>query len=111
MITEYDIDEAIAKCMGDKNPTNSTCVQLAAFLTIKEYLFSHPEPYEPSYSSSDGIEIQPSNTVDFDSNSEFFKIANGMELNKVWAIVEELIGTIEVINPRLYAGVIRKLQE
>ena len=33
-----------------------------------------------------------------------------MEYDKVWKIIAELIETLQVINPRLYAGVIKKLK-
>lgn len=34
----------------------------------------------------------------------------GMEYDKVWKIISELMETLQVINPRLYAGVIKKLK-
>ena len=33
-----------------------------------------------------------------------------MEYDKVWKIIAELMETLQVINPRLYAGVIKKLK-
>ena len=33
-----------------------------------------------------------------------------MEYDKVWKIISELMETLQVINPRLYAGVIKKLK-
>ena len=44
-----------------------------------------------------------------DSDTEFFQLANGMEYDRVWKIIAELMETLQVINPRLYAGVIKKL--
>ena len=49
--------------------------------------------------------------VDYNSDTEFFQLANGMEYDKVWKIIAELMETLQVINPRLYAGVIKKLKE
>ena len=34
----------------------------------------------------------------------------GMEYDRVWKIIAELMETLQVINPRLYAGVIKKLK-
>ena len=48
--------------------------------------------------------------VNYNSYTEFFQLANGMEYNKVWKIIAELMETLQVINPRLYAGVIKKLK-
>ena len=49
-------------------------------------------------------------TVNYNSDAEFFQLANGMEYDRVWKIIAELMDTLQVINPRLYAGVIKKLK-
>ena len=49
-------------------------------------------------------------TVNYNSDTEFSQLANGMEYDKVWKIIAELMDTLQVINPRLYAGVIKKLK-
>ena len=49
-------------------------------------------------------------TVNYNSDTEFFQLANGMEYDNVWKIIAELMETLQVINPRLYAGVIKKLK-
>lgn len=110
MITEKDLQEAIAECKGKRNPDSSTCIKLAAFLTIKDYLYpQYEEPY-PQYSYA--AEPEPvETTVNYNSDTEFFQLANGMEYDKVWKIIAELMETLQVINPRLYAGVIKKLKE
>ena len=43
-------------------------------------------------------------------NGKTFLLANGMEYDKIWKIIAELMDTLQVINPRLYAGVIKKLK-
>ena len=51
MITEKDLQEAIAECQGERSPNASTCIKLAAFYTIKEHLYpdqvknTDPEPF------------------------------------------------------------------
>ena len=49
-------------------------------------------------------------TLNYNSDTEFFQLANGMEYDRVWKIIAELMETLQVINPRLYAGVIKKLK-
>lgn len=112
MITEQDLDEAIAKCQGEEQPTNNTCIRMAAFLTIKDHLYPQRSEQNAAYSYSDGTEKPIENTmVNYNSDSEFFQAANGMELDSVFAIVDELMETLQIVNPRLYAGVIRKISE
>ena len=43
MITERDLQEAIAECNGERNPNANTCIKLAAFLTIQKEMFGKPE--------------------------------------------------------------------
>ena len=109
MITERDLDEAIAKCQGESNPTNSTCMKLAAFGGGGGGLYPHYEEPYPQYSYS--AEPEPvETTVNYNSDTEFFQLANGMEYERVWKSMAELMETLQVINPRLYAGVIKKLK-
>lgn len=103
MLTESDLVCKIAEFRSRETLSETDCVKLAAFLTIRDFLYPAQE-----YSFSPG---ENPSAVMFDSESEFFSIANGMELDRVWKVVEELVETLKVINPRLYAGVLRKLQE
>lgn len=108
MITEKDLQEAIAECEGQKNPNSNTCIKLAAFYTIRDNLFpTNSDITEPPvvYSRSSASE----DFYSYNSGSEFSDIIKGMETNKVISIMDELMDTLQVINPRLYNSVIRKL--
>lgn len=102
MITEKDLQEAIAECQGVRNPNANTCLKLAAYYVIKDHLFGK----EPSYSYAAGPEPE---MVEYNSDSEFSKIIKGKDINEVLSIIDELMETLHVINPRLYEGVITKL--
>ena len=58
----------------------------------------------------DIIQTPAETTVNYNSDTGFFQLANGMEYDRVWKIIAELMETLQVINPRLYAGVIKKLK-
>ena len=102
MITEHDLQEAIAECEGDRHPNANTCIKLAAFYTIREHLFP-TEP--PTYSYAAG----PSVGISYDGESEFAQRINGMEPGDVWPVIDELMDTLKVMMPRLYNGVMMKL--
>lgn len=103
MITERDLQEAIAECEGQRNPTSSTCIKLAAFYTIKEHLFPKDKAEEPVfYSRSAG-------PVGWSSDTEFGQIVADSDIDDILPVVDELMSTLQVLNPRLYAGVMRKL--
>ena len=104
MITERDLQEAIAECEGVRNPNASTCIKLAAFYTIKKELFgSGADALTYSYAPP------PAQDTGYVSDTEFGEIVSGMDLADVMGVVDELMTTLAVVNPRLYDGVMRKL--
>lgn len=108
MITEHDLDAAIAECNGKRNPDATTCIKLAAFYTIKSHLYpdgpNGMERTEPMYSyapAPDGIQI--------DSDSEFAERVNGRQPSEVWPLIDEMMATLQVLQPRLYNAVMQRL--
>lgn len=111
MITERDLQEAILECQGKRNPTSADCMKLAAFLTIQREMFggSDNDPVElppASYAAP-----EPTDKVSFDSGSEFSDAIRGMDINDVLDVIDELMSVLQTINPRLYNGVMRKLEQ
>lgn len=108
MITEHDLREAIAECEGIRNPTSSTCVKLAAYYTLLDHLVDEqPVRSIPSYSYAE----PPEHTIVFESGTEFGETINGMNIDRVLDVMDELLSILEAMNPRLYDAVIRKLKE
>ena len=101
MIREDELREAIASCEGEKNPNANTCYKLAAYYTIKDHLFQNKEP-EYSYAASP-------KTIDYESGSEFSEAIYGRAYEEIIPIIDELMDTIQLIHPRLYASVMRRL--
>lgn len=109
MITERDLDEAIAKCQGESNPTNSTCIKLAAFLTLKDYLYPQESYQQYSYSA---LPIEQVETyIETTGDSEFLKAVDGRKADKVWKLVDELVETVKILHPRMYTTFIDKVQD
>ena len=80
MITETDLQEAIAECQGQRNPNASTCIKLAAFYTIRRELFGEEKeagrlPVSPGYSYAMQTESEP--MIENDSDSAFAQAING----------------------------------
>lgn len=113
MITEKDLQEAIAECQGQRNPNANTCIKLAAYYTIQRELYgNHESPVEmPVYSRAEPPAEQPEEYVEYNSGSEFSQVIDGMTARDAWAIMDELMDILQATNPRLYAGVIQKLEE
>ena len=109
MITERDLDEAIAECQGKRNPTATDCIKLSAFLQLKERMF--PEKAEQismptqSYSYSAGNDY-----VQYSSESEFGKLVNSKEIDQILPFLDDLVETVKVVNPRLYNAFMAKIK-
>lgn len=109
MITEKDLQEAIAECKGQRNPTSSTCIKLAAFYILRDHLFPKEEPAAlPAYSYAAPVETIE-RIIDYPGDTEFSRVIDGKKPEDVWPVMDELMSTISVLNPPLYAGVMRKL--
>ena len=111
MITEKDLQEAIAECQGQRNPNSSTCIKLAAFLIIQRELYGNKEnnaiiPEIPKYSYAN----DPSESiVKYESDSEFSKIINGKNEYDVFSVMDELMEMLKLLYPKIYDSVMRKL--
>lgn len=112
MIYEKDLDEAIAVCQGERNPTANTCYKLAAYMILKRELFGKPEQPEerpePAYSFAAG---PPEPIVDYAGDTPFAQAIDGRKAAEIWPIMDELMTTLQIMMPRLYDSVMRKLGE
>ena len=61
----------------------------------------HGTPMQSEGSASD--------TVTVAGNSEFFQAISGRKSAEMWAVMGELMDTLQAINPRLYNSVLRKI--
>lgn len=107
MITEFDLQEAIAECKGTRNPNASTCIKLAAFLIIQRELYGSKEE-APAYSFSPA---PPAVQSSYQSDTEFGKLVSGLNQEDVMPVMDELMTTLQVVQPRIYAAVIRQLSD
>jgi len=107
VITKNDLETAIAECQGKRNPDAKTCIMLAAFYTIRNEMYGDDTKNEhPSYSYAPAPDR---NRIEFDSDSEFARAIYGKDTEEILSVIDELMGTLQIIQPRLYNAVINKL--
>ena len=108
MITQQDLKQAISECQGERNPNANTCIKLAAFLTIQRELFGEEKQAEqfPAYSFAPA---PIRNIIELDSESEFARAVDGRDQEDVLPVIDELMETLQIIQPRLYNAVMMKL--
>lgn len=107
MIKEEELLDAIAECQGQRNPNANTCIKLASYYTILDHIDSQEKKADgPKYSFASGPE-----DVYYSSDTDFGRAVQRLEINGVLEVMDELMTTLSVLNPRLYDGVLRKLDE
>jgi hypothetical protein len=80
---------------------------LAAFYTIKREMFGDAEKIEhPSYSYAPA---PIRNTIEIDSGSAFARAIDGKDQDEIIPVIDELMDTLQIVQPRLYAAVMSKL--
>ena len=110
MITERDLQEAIAECQGQRNPNASTCIKLAAFYTIRREMFGEGKDAGPL----PGYSFLPESTAEpliiNDSDSDFARAIDGRKQEEIWPLMDEMMDTLQAIHPRLYNAVMDRLR-
>lgn len=102
MITENDLQEAITECLGQRNPTASTCIKLAAFYTIREQLFPGTHGY--SFAAPPG-----SDTIRSYGNTPFLQAISGRSPDDIWPIMDEVMTALMAVDRKLYDAAMRRL--
>ena len=97
LVTRKDLEEAIAKCQGQKNPSANTCIKLAAYYTILDHT---PEDNYSSYSYAS----KP-------SNSEFIRMIKKMSLDEVILIMDDMMEELQGVAPKLYYETMERLKD
>ena len=101
MISEQDLNEAIAECQGVRNPDAHTARTLAACYVILDHM------KDKQAEKQSATRIQPQ--MSYDSRSEFMDIIKDRPYEEFMPVIDELLETLKVLNPRLYAATLRKL--
>lgn len=99
MIRLDDLEEAISECQGQRNPNADTCIKLAAYLTIKRELYGAPIQ---SFAAPEEVTLN--------SGTEFAEAVEGLSPSAILPVMDELMTTLQVVNPRLYAAVMRQIE-
>lgn len=104
MITEKELQEAIAECQGVRNPNANTCLKLASYYTILDHVAPNDQKIQAPVIQGYSYDAP----VEYDSESEFMRAVKGISEYDRMALFDELMSTLQLMNPRLYKAVIRK---
>ena len=107
MITKQDLLEAIAECQGTRSPNANTAVKLAAFYTILDHMNESEVQAGARYSFAAPPNLT-GETAQIDTDSEFAQAINGKPQEVVLQVFDELMSTLQVLNPRLYRATLNR---
>ncbi len=82
--------------------------KLANLYTIRNQML-HKEP-EPAYEASYSAAQADTSMVEAYGDSEFVQAIAGRRQADVWEVMDDLMDTLHVANPRVYNGVMRKIR-
>lgn len=103
MFTRKELNDAIDELEASP-PTYQNCEKLATFYTLYDHL------YGPSQILTDIKPIQEI-IIDDHGESEFLRKIEGREASKIWYIMDELMETVKLLQPRLYEATMQKISE
>lgn len=98
MIDFDEIEKEIINMEASRDTSYATMERLAPLYAAMIYkrLCSNPEVYEP----------QP---VSVGCTSEFLLAVSGVDSVKAWNVMDDLMTTLQIVNPRAYNSVLDKL--
>lgn len=82
------------------------CVTLSALYGVRDHINGQPLP-APSYGQAPPPE--PAQALGVYGESEFLRAVSGKDPHNAWNVMDELMETLQAVNPRVYASVMRKM--
>ena len=102
-----EIDWVISELLKQES-SFKTYAHLADLYTVREHLNGEGEKYlntNPSQTGHTNLKF-----AGFADRSEFLQMVSQKDQTAVWSIMDELMETLQAVNPRVYNGVIRKIE-
>lgn len=100
MLTKRELIDAIREC-EDFPASYQNCQRLATFYAIYDHMFP-PERHS---------EIKAETVIEDYGKSDFLLSVGGKNAEKVWNVMDELMSTLQAVNPKLYDGVLKKIYD
>lgn len=107
-LNEREVNAEIA--LRESSELNRSSLQdLANLYVVRDHFFGDPSVYDREYSQTSNPE--PQDKIGIYGGSDFLKSVSGKDSTAIWAIMDELMETLRVVNVRAYDGVLRKIEK
>lgn len=110
MILKQDLLDAIRET--EKKPNDyHKCEKLATYYTLLSHLYPECDKKpQPMMSGGFSFDDSPDRAVVANyGESDFLKAMSGKDEREAWELMDELMQTLAILNPRLRDSVMRKL--
>ena len=99
MLSKRDLERTIEDL--ERNPCSfQDCQKLATFYTLYDHLYGDPVV----------AKVERETVGDF-GDSDFLQSIRGMDAERAWVLMDELMSAVQITNKRLYESVLRKIAE
>lgn len=107
MLDPKEIDLEIARLEYGES-SYPAYAKLADLYTIRNQMKREEAPSLPQYSTA---AAPAEDTVPQHGDSDFLEAVAGKDQARVWAVLDDLMDTLRVTNPRAYRGVLRRIYD
>jgi hypothetical protein len=104
MLTEKALLQEIEECQTHPI-TDKKFERLADCFIVYDHLFGQ---VDRGYSRQAEAE---QTTIKTNCGTEFLSAVDGKDADKVWAIIDEMVEVMRALHPRVYDGVLQKLDD
>lgn len=103
MFSKVELLDAIDE-LENSPATYQNAEKLATFYLLYDHLYIQKEPLQ---------RVEPTREVTINryGDSEFLQVITDRKAEDIWRIMDELMGTLEMLQPRLYQATIDKIKE
>ena len=103
-----EIEWAISD-LENEETSESKYILLSALYTCRDHMLrdTRQEPFIAAYSQA---AAPVSERLASYGDSDFLRAVEGKDPADAWAVIDELMDTLQVVNPRAYGSVMRKLE-
>lgn len=101
MITKRELENAIDSIESKPCCNYDDCEKLAVYYALYNELYGQPQ--QPK------IVPTEEEIVHAISESEFMRGVDGKQAAKIWAVIDELVESVKIVNDRLYYSLMSKI--
>lgn len=103
-----EIEWAISELENQESSKGSYTLLAALYICRNQMLGNMQK--DASVSAYSSMSSPISSSLDLYGDSDFLRTVSGKDPAEAWAVIDELMNTLKVVNPRAYDNVMRKLQ-